>query len=154
MIEKVGLKFATKMANMKASRRRRDGEVPLHMSVDGHLALMHDKIIRYMKTHDSDEIMGLAADSLLALQAALDASGIQEPEEPYVEEVISSLSKDINELLPEELQTWQQDHHVARELREYLESTGDWEKYDDDIKDEILLAEATNVEEKDEEEES
>jgi hypothetical protein len=166
MKERKGLKFVTKMANRKASQRRKDGEVPKHMSLDGHLALMLDKIQRYFKKRDIDEVLGLAADGLFALEAAFDtltSKDIISDEEFDNFEVPDSPAKasrkkadggfDINDLLPDELQTWQHDPNVARELREYLEATQAWEKLDPIIKDQIVDAEDATEEIEEEEEE-
>ena len=116
------------------------------MSLDGQLALMHDKICRYMKTRSLDEIVGLAADGLFALEAALNVAGIEEPEE--VEVVV--------ETIPEEFEQWENDHHVARELHEYLEATGGWNKLNEDVQDDIIKAKETleDAEETDEDSES
>lgn len=138
MEDKKGLKLVTKMANRKAAQRRRDGEVPKHMSLDGQLALMHDKIGRYFKDRNLDEILGLASDGLFALEAAyteLDSDEISDEEFDNYIEPDEPVEEDISDLLPVEFKDWEEDKYVATALMIYLEDAGQWENLDKHFKD-------------------
>lgn len=122
---------------------KEEGGVALYTGLAGMLALMQDSIKRWFtQGQDPDELLDLAAKSLLCLQLAIqddDVEGV--PEEPSV--LLESVDEDIVDLpedlydykedetdpgpLPENYSGWQFDQGIATRLHRWLVKTERWD---------------------------
>lgn len=68
---KTSLQIAHESVGHIVRRMREDGELPKHISLDGCMALLHDKIVRWFQTKDNTEIEGMAANAIFALSKTI-----------------------------------------------------------------------------------
>lgn len=81
------LLLVSKMAYKRAQQKLHQGKVPSFLGLEGMLALMYERLVQYSDTKDSDYVLDLAADSILALLHIVpDMDDSDHREEPQQEE--------------------------------------------------------------------
>lgn len=71
IMSKTKLELAYESVGKTTKRMQLDGELPKHISLDGCMALLHDKIVRWFQTRDNTEIEGMAANAIFALSKTI-----------------------------------------------------------------------------------
>lgn len=117
-----------------SQERLQKGEVPLLLGIPGMLALIYDKIRRYNKGLDKEELIELASDALFIVEL-LEVLTIDPEPEPIpmprneIEDQLGSIAEvgstsNTDESVPEEFANWQNTPKQAAGLLEYLKQEG------------------------------
>lgn len=150
-----------RMAGKTAQHLKESGGAQTYTGLPGMLALMGDSIRRWFVTdQDPDEVLNLAAQSLLCLQLVMKDVSLEEPKPesfevdllPPVTSEPFSIEDDVPTLgpVPFEYEGWQFDQGKAVQFEKWLHSTGKWDLLEVDQQAGILDAVQGNLDNPDE----
>lgn len=120
-----------KLACKHAYNKRKAGEAPTFLGLEGMLALMYDNIRRYGKDRNYNEMMDLAANALFALEISYEKvmEGVATPDQILLS---PPEQKTVPDPIPEEFDGWQYSPENAGYLKEWLVNTKNWDLLPDD----------------------